>query len=62
MLSPRESEIIALMAEGYINKEIATRLGISEGTVKTHRKKIHEKLGVSSRSQAIMRARELLIV
>lgn len=62
MLSPRESEIVALMAEGCINKEIARRLGISEGTVKTHRKKVHEKLGVSTRSQAIMRARELLII
>lgn len=62
VLSPRESEIIALMAEGYINKEIAARLGISEGTVKTHRKNIHEKLGVSSRSQAIMRARDLLLI
>lgn len=61
-LSPRETEIITLMAEGLINKEIATRLGISEGTVKTHRKKIHEKLGVSSRSQAIQKARELLLV
>ncbi|KRW61053.1 helix-turn-helix transcriptional regulator [Pseudomonas sp. TTU2014-080ASC] len=62
MLSPRESEIIALIAEGYINKEIAAKLGISEGTVKGHRKKIHEKLGVSSRSQALIRARELLII
>lgn len=62
VLSPRESEIIALMAEGCINKEIASRLGISEGTVKTHRRKLHEKLGVSSRSQAIQRARELLII
>jgi LuxR family maltose regulon positive regulatory protein len=61
-LSPRETEIIALVAEGYITKEIAVRLGISEGTVKTHRKKIHEKLGVISRSQAIARARDLLII
>lgn len=62
MLSPREGDTIALMAEGCSNKEIARRLGIAEGTVKTHRKKIHEKLGVSSRSQAIQRARELLIL
>lgn len=61
-LSPREGQIIALMAEGLINKEIATRLGISEGTVKTHRKGIHEKLGVTTRSQAIRRARELLLI
>ncbi|MCG2842618.1 LuxR C-terminal-related transcriptional regulator [Sandaracinobacter sp. RS1-74] len=61
-LSPRETEIMVLIAEGYMTKEIATRLVISEGTVKTHRKKIHEKLGVLSKSQAIARARELLII
>ncbi len=61
-LSPRESEIIALIAEGLSAKEIANRLEISEGTVKSHRKKIHEKLGVTTRSQAIQRARELLLV
>ena len=61
-LSPRETEIIALIAEGYLTKEIAVRLQISEGTVKSHRKKIHEKLGVISKSQAISRARELLII
>lgn len=61
-LSPRENQVMQLIAEGLINKEIATRLGISEGTVKTHRKKIHEKLGVSTRSQAIMRAREQMII
>ena len=61
-LSPRESEILALMAEGCINKEIAAQLGISEGTVKTHRKHIHEKLGVRSRSQAIQKAREWLLL
>lgn len=61
-LSPRETEILALVAEGYLTKEIAARLKISEGTVKSHRKKIREKLGVNSKSQAIARARELLIV
>lgn len=61
-LSPRETEIMALIAEGLLTKEIAVRLQISEGTVKSHRKKIHEKLGVISKSQAISRARELLII
>ncbi len=61
-LSPRESEIMLMIAEGLITKEIARKLGISEGTVKGHRKKIHEKLGVRSRSQAILRARELLMI
>lgn len=62
LLSPREGEIIALVAEGLITKEIARRLGISEGTVKSHRKKIHEKLEVTSRSQAILKARELQLI
>ncbi|RRH78250.1 helix-turn-helix transcriptional regulator [Falsigemmobacter faecalis] len=62
LLSPREGEIIALVAEGLITKEIARRLGISEGTVKSHRKKIHEKLDVTSRSQAILKARELQLI
>lgn len=61
-LSPREAEIMTLVAEGLSAKEIALRLGISEGTVKSHRKKIHGKLGVSTRSQAIHKARELLII
>jgi LuxR family maltose regulon positive regulatory protein len=62
VLSPRESEIIGLIAEGYINKEIAAKLGITEGTVKGYRKKIREKLGVTSRSKALSKARELLII
>lgn len=62
LLSPRESEVMVLVAEGLTNKEIAQRLSISEGTVKGHRKRIHEKLGVTSRSQAISRARELLLI
>ena len=61
-LSPREGEIIALIAEGLLNKEIGARLAITEGTVKSHRKKIYSKLGVSSRSQAIQRARKLLLL
>lgn len=61
-LSPRESQIMTLVAEGFSTKEIARSLDISEGTVKSHRKKIHEKLGVFTRSQAIMRARDLLII
>lgn len=62
MLSPRECAVIALMAEGLTNKEIARRLEITEGTIKTHRKKIYAKLEVSTRSNAIRRARELLII
>ncbi|WP_152980682.1 LuxR C-terminal-related transcriptional regulator [Stenotrophomonas ginsengisoli] len=61
-LSPRECQTMALLAEGLSSKEIARQLGISAGTVKTHRKKIYEKLAVSNRAQAIIRARSLLIL
>jgi DNA-binding CsgD family transcriptional regulator len=48
ILTPREVEVLALVARGLINKEIADRLNISLTTVITHRKNITEKLGVRS--------------
>lgn len=48
VLSPREKEIVTLVAEGYINKEIADKLGLSVFTVTTHRKNISQKLGIRS--------------
>ena len=56
-LTARETEIMAFIAEGLSSKEISHRLSVSESTVKTHRKKVYLKLGVSRRSQAIARAR-----
>lgn len=47
-LSAREGEVLTLLAKGYINKEIAERLNISQTTVITHRKNIVEKLGIRS--------------
>lgn len=47
-LSVREGEVLTLLAKGYINKEIAERLNISQTTVITHRKNIVEKLGIRS--------------
>ncbi len=55
-LSPRESEILALLAEGFGVSPIARRLFISESTAKTHIAKIYEKLGAANRAQAIMLA------
>jgi len=52
-LSPRESEILGLLAAGLANKEIAARLGISEHTVKFHVTSIFNKLGASSRAEAV---------
>ncbi|MCC3770121.1 response regulator transcription factor [Streptomyces sp. UNOC14_S4] len=52
-LSPRETEILGLLAEGLANKQISRRLFISEATVKTHLVHIYGKLGVDSRTAAI---------
>lgn len=52
-LSPREEEILHLVARGYHNKEIATQLDISTETVRVHLRNIYEKLHVNSRSQAV---------
>ena len=54
-LSPREREIVEALAKGYLVKEIADRLQISIETVKTHLKKIYEKLHVRSRTEAVVK-------
>ena len=55
-LSPREIEVLKLIADGKSNKEIASLLFISEGTVKTHVISIHEKLGVTGRTESVVTA------
>lgn len=52
-LSPREAEILQLLAEGLPNRQISKRLFISEATVKTHLVHVYDKLGVDSRTAAI---------
>jgi two-component system NarL family response regulator len=52
-LTPRELATLRLMADGKSNKEIASALGISERTVKTHLGHLFEKLGVTSRTEAV---------
>jgi DNA-binding NarL/FixJ family response regulator len=52
-LSPREREVLELLARGYLYKEIAEALHISVPTVNTHIRRIYEKLHVRSRSQAV---------
>ncbi len=54
-LSPREREVLELLARGYLYKEIAESLHISRPTVNTHIRRIYEKLHVRSRSQAVAR-------
>ncbi|MDX1413680.1 MAG: response regulator transcription factor [Candidatus Promineifilaceae bacterium] len=61
-LSTRELEILALVAEGASNKEIAAQLFIAEGTVKNHVTNILSKLGVRDRTQAALKARELGLI
>jgi LuxR family transcriptional regulator, maltose regulon positive regulatory protein len=58
-LSPRELEILRLIAEGCSNQEIASRLVITLHTVKKHSSNIFTKLGVNRRTQALARARQL---
>jgi len=52
-LSPREQEVLELLARGYLYKEIADRLNISVPTVNTYVRRIYEKLHVRSRAQAV---------
>ncbi|HEY3397053.1 MAG TPA: LuxR C-terminal-related transcriptional regulator [Armatimonadota bacterium] len=58
-LSPRERDILRLMAQGRSNQEIAAALFVTVGTVKTHVHHIFGKLDVENRTQALIRAREL---
>ncbi|MEI7655441.1 MAG: response regulator transcription factor, partial [Actinomycetes bacterium] len=52
----REREVLSLVAEGLNNRAVASRLYISENTVKNHVRNIHEKLGVHNRMEAVVRA------
>jgi DNA-binding NarL/FixJ family response regulator len=61
-LTPREVELVRLANDGLRNKEIAARLGLTEGTVKFHLHRVYEKLGVASRVELLNRAREHGIV
>ena len=55
-LTPREQEVLELVAEGLSNRRAAEQLGISEHTVKFHVASIYGKLGATSRAEAIRRA------
>lgn len=61
-LSPRELEVLQLMAEGLSNQEIAGRLYVSLNTVKTHSSNLFEKMDVSRRTQAVDKAKKLGII
>jgi DNA-binding NarL/FixJ family response regulator len=61
-LTRREKEVLRLMAEGVSSREIASKLGISYTTVRTHIRSLGSKLGVHSKLQAVVKARELALV
>jgi DNA-binding NarL/FixJ family response regulator len=61
-LTPRETEILGMLAEGLANKAIAARLGISEHTVKTHVASVFAKLEAYTRTEAVARAVRLGII
>jgi DNA-binding NarL/FixJ family response regulator len=55
-LTPRQTGLLRLVADGHTNAQIARRLGLSEGTVRTHLENIYGRLQVSSRTAAVLRA------
>ena len=61
-ISPREYEVLQLIAKGHTNQEIADQLFISLNTVKSHSSNIFAKLDVKRRTQAVQRAKELEIL
>ncbi|MFS8202469.1 response regulator [Streptomyces sp. CWNU-52B] len=61
-LTRRETEVLALVAEGLSNQGVGKRLHLTEGTVKSHLARIYTKLGVDSRTAAVATAAELGIV
>lgn len=61
-LSDRELDVLTLLVQGHSNQEIADRLFVSLNTIKTHLANVYGKLGVSRRTQAIQKAKELAIL
>ncbi len=61
-ISDRECQVLALLAEGHSNSEIADRIFVSTNTVKTHLAHLYEKLEVSRRTQAVQKAKSLYLI
>ena len=61
-ITPRELEVLQLIAEGLSTKEMADRLFVSENTVKTHTSRVFDKLGASRRTQAVQLAKTQRII
>lgn len=54
-LTPQQTRVLSMLAEGLLNKQIAYELGVSEATIKAHVSAVLQKLGVDSRTQAVIR-------
>jgi DNA-binding CsgD family transcriptional regulator len=61
-ITPRELEILELIAEGLSNREIAARVFVSENTVKTHSSRVFDKLGARRRTQAVQIGKEWRLI
>ncbi len=61
-ITPRELEILELIAAGLSNKEIAERVFVSENTVKTHLSRVFDKLGARRRTQAVQLGKDLRLI
>lgn len=61
-ITPREQQVLDLIAAGKSNKEIAQKLGVSPNTVKTQVASLYQKLEVQRRTQAVQKARELALI
>jgi DNA-binding CsgD family transcriptional regulator len=61
-ITPRELEILELMANGLSNREIAEKLFVSENTVKTHSSRVFDKLGAKRRTQAVQMGKEFGLI
>ncbi len=61
-ITPRELEVLELIAQGLSNKEIAERVFVSENTVKTHLSRVFDKLGARRRTQAVQLGKEMRLI
>jgi ATP/maltotriose-dependent transcriptional regulator MalT len=61
-ITPRELEILELIAKGMSNREIAEKLFVSENTVKTHSSRVFDKLGAKRRTQAVQLGKEFGLI
>lgn len=60
-LTPQQTRVLSMIAEGLLNKQIAYELGVSEATVKAHVSAVLQKLGVDSRTQAVIKLSRITI-